>query len=270
MRALASVRSTRIAAVAAALALGAACAASAAQAGVDCHADNMTRVVGGGECLVVATLEAAPGNRTLVVFVHGGRERSRKSMDYMSDVAWRIAGAGVTAAVLMRPGFRDYRGSASTARGKRGARNWFAYDVVAVAEAVASLKDHHGAQRVVLVGHSIGAAIVGVILGRNPGLADAAVLASCPCNMISWKHGIRRLPRKMSPHGVVDAVPVDSVVIALTGNKDRITRPRLARDYVAALAKRGVAATFIELAGADHNLQPLQVRKAVNGLVDRS
>lgn len=269
MRPLALVRSTKIAAVAAVVALGAACAATAPQVGVDCHADNMTRVAGGGECLVVATHGAVASNRTLVVFVHGGRERSGKSMDYMSDLAWRTAGAGVTAAVLMRPGFRDYRGSASTARGYRGAGNWFAYDVVAVAEAVASLKDHHGAERVVLVGHSIGAAIVGVILGRNPELADAAVLAGCPCNMIAWEHGIRTLPRTMSPHGVVDAVPFDSEVIALTGSNDRITRPRLARDYVAALAKRGVPATFVELSGADHSLQSWEVRKAVDRLVDR-
>ena len=130
------------------------------------------------------------------------------------------------------------------------------------------MKDHHAAKRVVLVGHSIGAAIVGVILGRNPGLADAAVLAGCPCNMIAWEHGIRTLPRTMSPHGVVDEVPVNSEVIALTGSKDGVTRSRLARDYVAALAERGVEATFVELAGAGHGLQSWEVRKAVGRLVD--
>ena len=103
MRALASVRTANIAAVAVVVALGAACVATAPRVGADCNADNMTRVAGGGACLVVATHGAVAGNPTLVVFVHGGRERSAKAMDYMSDLAWRTARGGVTAAALIRP-----------------------------------------------------------------------------------------------------------------------------------------------------------------------
>ena len=45
-----------------------------------------------------------------------------------------------------------------------------------VAAAVAALRKHHNASRVVVVGHSGGAANAGVILGRAAPLVDVAVL----------------------------------------------------------------------------------------------
>lgn len=56
-----------------------------------------------------------------------------------------------------------------------------------VAAAVEALRKHHNASRVVLVGHSGGAANAGVILGRAAPLVDVAVLISCPCNIPVWR-----------------------------------------------------------------------------------
>ncbi len=241
----------------------AACATTGRQA-AECRSDYLTSVAGGGECLALQTFGAAPGNSTLVVFIHGGRYKNDRAMDYMAGLARRTAGRGVTAAVPLRPGYRGSTGGASTDTGGRYRSNWLRYDIDAVSDAIARLKAHHGAQRVVLVGHSIGAAIAGVILGRTPGLADAAVLAGCPCDMAAWGHGHSSWP---SPHAVADAVPTDAEVVLLTGAGDAITAPRFARDYAAALAERGVAATFVKIAGAGHGVtNRREVREAVNRL----
>ena len=217
--------------------------------------DNLTRVTGGNECLVIHTFGAAVGNRTLVVFIHGDGSKGGPS-DYLAKAAERVAGDGVTGVVLIRPGYYDSDGAKSTGTSYRRRGDGYRDNIIAaVAGAVAELKSHHSADRVVLVGHSGGAAISGVILGNFPGLANAAVLAACPCNVNKWRSMRGRGPwtRSRSPHRFLDAVPTDIEVVALTGRKDKNTKPVLAREYVAALKERAVTATFVVVANASHN-----------------
>ncbi len=254
MSAFASIR-LPIAVAALAVGLVAACATTTDQ-GEDCLPDNMTGVAGGGECLVVQTFGAAPDNGTLVVFVHGDDNipEGGRPRDYLAGLARRVSGGGVTAAVLIRPGHHDSRGRASTNRGGRYGGDWFRHDTGVVSEAIAGLKAHHGAERVVLIGHSIGAAIGTAILVRTPGLVDSAVLIACLCD---W-----------SPS--VGTVSTDVEVVALTGANDTVTPPRIARIYIAGLERRGVAATFVEVAHADHDLiDHPEVRGAINRLARR-
>ena len=230
-------------------------AAAPAWAG-PCEApDNLTRVTGADECLVIRTFGAAPGNRALVVFIHGDGSKGGPS-DYLAKTASRISGKGVTGVVLIRPGYHNSDGRKSTGRSYRKEGDGYREHVVAsVADAVERLKTHHGVQRAVLAGHSGGAAISGAILGKYPGLAAAAVLAACPCDIGRWRsmRGRRAWRRSLSPHSFIDTVPPGTEVIAVTGSKDRNTKPVLARDYAAALAARGIAAEFAEVPDAGHN-----------------
>lgn len=235
--------------------------------------DNLTRVTGGGDCLVIHTFGAAAGNRTLVIFVHGDGSRGGPS-DYLANAAKRISGGGVTGVVLIRPGYYDSDDVTSTGTSYRREGDGYRDHVIAaVAGAVVQLKAYHDAQRIVLVGHSGGAAISGVILGRYPGLASAAILAACPCNISEWRsmRGRRPWTRSRSPHAFIDTVPTDVEVIALTGSKDTNARSVLARDYVTALTGRGVVATFVEVANAGHNgvVRSAAFRDAVARLAGR-
>jgi len=217
--------------------------------------DNVTRVTGGSECLVIHTFGAAAGNRTLVVFIHGDGTRGGPS-DYLDKSAERVVGGGVTAVALIRPGYYDSHDAISTGTSYRHAGDGYRDGIIAaVAAAIDELKGHHGARRVVLVGHSGGAAISGVILGRYPGLADAAVLAACPCNIGKWRsmRGRGQWVNSLSPHAFVKAMPKKTEVVALTGSRDSNTRPELARDYVSALNRRGITAIFVEVVGAGHS-----------------
>ena len=239
--------------VAAAVSLVAACVTT--DQGKDCVPDNIAGVAGGGECLVLRTFGTAPDNRALIVFVHGDDNipEGGRPRDYLAGLARGVSGDGATAVVLIRPGHHDYRNRASTTRGGRYRSDWFLHDTRAVSDAIARLKEHHGAERVVLVGHSIGGAIGRVILAKNPGLVDSAVLIACLCN---WTPGVA---------GGLSTDLADVKVVALTGANDTVTPPRIARNYIAELAEQGVAATFIEVAGKGHDLvDHPQVREAIN------
>ena len=221
----------------------------------ECAADNRTRVRAGDECLVIAA-HGAPSDRTkLVIFIHGDGSRGGPS-DYLFKTAATYGGPGVVAIGLIRPGYFDADDNRSTGNAYRDGDGYRPDVVATVAAAVTTLKAHYKAARVVLAGHSGGAAISAVIMGKHPGLADAAVLAACPCNVPDWRiqrRGRNNWTESLSPHDFAATVAADAEIVALTGDGDTNTRSGIARGYIDSLRARGIKAEFIELPGVSHN-----------------
>ena len=216
--------------------------------------DNETRVRGEAECLVIRTFRpASPADAPrLVVFIHGDVS-SGGAADYIYDRAQEAVSDGRVVVALLRPGYFDSAGNQSSGDNFGRQDSYTKHNIDAIAAALRALREHHKASHLVLVGHSGGAAISGVILGRHPHLADAAVLAGCPCFVSEWRAGRRRWLQSLSRDEFAKRVPVATRVVALTGDADDNTRPVLARDYVKALAARGVSARFELVAGAGHH-----------------
>ena len=212
-------------------------------------------VFGGGLCLVAATFgaETAGAAPTLAVIVHGDISDGGAAT-YHVEFARALARPGVVAVALIRPGYADAAGRVSEGFTLGRQDNYTPANVAAVAGAIDALKKHYRARRVVYVGHSGGAAIGGVLIGRRPGLIDAAVLVSCPCDIARWlrEHGRPPWTRSLSPDFFIARVPTATEVVAITGTADDNTFPALAEDYVARLARRGIPARFVAVAGAGH------------------
>lgn len=229
--------------------------ATAAEAGCPPRSTPATHVFGGGLCLAANTfgLEQAGPSPTLVVVVHGDISDGGRAT-YHAAFARTLARPGVIAVALMRPGYADAEGRASEGDTLGREDNYTAAVVSAVGAAVDALKKHFRARRVVYVGHSGGAAIGGVLIGRRPGLVDAAVLVSCPCDIVGWRHARRRPPwtRSLSPADYVHRVPPSTTVLAITGETDENTPALIARAYVDSLSRRGIDARFLAVEGAGH------------------
>ena len=234
--------------------------------------DNERRVAGGKECLAIRTFRSAnPGPEpTLVVFIHGDLNDGGTA-DYIYQRAREAVTDGRIVVGLVRPGYADAEGNQSTGDTFGRGDNYTAHNVDAVAAAIKALREYHKASHVVLVGHSGGAAIGGVILGRHPGLVDGAVLAACPCDIAAWRAGRREWRRSLSPDGFVNRVPASTRVVAITGDKDDNTSPILADNYAKKLARRGVPARFVLVAGAGHNdvMRRTELRAALEELVSQ-
>ena len=217
--------------------------------------DNLQWVAGNEECLRIRTLneKLSVSNPVLVIFLHGNVTSGGPASYFFERAIW-FERRDVVPVVLIRPGYYDDQGNRSTGNHFGRADNWTAHNVDAVADAVRNLKQQHRASRVVLVGHSGGAATAGVILGRHPGVADAAVLAACPCNVSAWRlmRG-GRMWTSLSPHSYAERVPKGTEVIALTGSDDSVTVPSLGRNYAMALQSLGVSARFELVPGVSHN-----------------
>ena len=161
---------------------------AASASGAPCIApDNISRVTGGKECLLIKTRrhEERAKASTLFVLLHGNHSSGSPAISQV-PVAEALAGSGDDGAVavaIIRPGYNDAEGNYSSGNAAGRSDNFQTDNIDIVADAISRLKDFHKPQRLVLIGHSGGAAMAGVILGRHPGLADAAVLVGCPCNV---------------------------------------------------------------------------------------
>ena len=219
--------------------------------------DNSTRVVGKEACLVIKTFGAtgAGANPTLVVMLHGDVS-SGGPADYHNGIVEGLVRPGVVGIAMIRPGYPDSTGAESQGEARGRNDNVTPENVEIVADGIAKLRAHHQAREVALIGHSSGANMAGILMGRHIGLAERALLVSCPCDVGRWRSdgGRRSWLYSLSSHDFVDKVPITAKIVAATGTSDSNTREFLAQDYVATLAKRGVAAKYVGLPGASHNI----------------
>ena len=232
------------------------------------------RVFGGGLCLAAITVgaETAGEAPALVVVVHGDISDGGAAT-YHAEFAKGLRRPGAVVVALIRPGYVDAAGRKSEGTTLDRHDNYTSANVAAIAGAVDALKKHYRARRVIYVGHSGGAAIGGVLIGQRPGLVDAAVLVSCPCDIARWLHERGRKPwtRSLSPDFFIPRVPKTTEVVAMTGSADDNTFPALAEDYATRLAARGVPARFVAVEGAGHGFSGVAaaVKQEVEGLIGR-
>lgn len=242
-------------------------AASAGLAHAACPPDSRIAdwVLGAGRCLAASTFgaEQAGDRPVLVVVVHGDISDGGLAT-YHVALARRLARRGVVAVALTRPGYAFEPGRVSQGSTLGRQDNYTAGNIGAVGAAIAELRRHYRARRVVYVGHSGGAAIGGVLIGKSPGLIDVAVLVSCPCDVARWRRERwrDRWRYSESPSHYAARVPRATAVVAITGRRDGNTAQRLAEDYVGRLARRGVPSRFISVAGAGHGLSGLAAATA--------
>ena len=227
-----------------------------------CPADsNITEwVFGGGLCQAAATFgaETAGPSPALVVVVHGDISDGGDAT-YHIAFARTLARPGAIVVALTRPGYADDRGRTSEGHTYGRQDNYTRDNIAAVGGAIAAVKSHYQPRRVIYLGHSGGAAIGGVLIGKSRGLIDAAVLVSCPCDIPRWLRE-RRKPawrNSESPSQYAARVPRGTRVTVIAGQNDTNTFPAQASDYVGALQRRGIDARFVLVESAGHGLSGL-------------
>ena len=213
---------------------------------------HASRDVGEGSTLVVA-LGGDGGGRAPYVF----SRRAAAAID------------NVVVAAVVRPGYTDEVGDRSDGeRGLRVGDNYTAEVVDVIAEVISDLKASFGASRVVVVGHSGGAAITAALLGRHPAAIDGALLVACPCDVAAWRrhmHSVRGDDWWLGPVDAVSPITVAEYVSRsvrvrmIVGSDDQTTPEELTVEYAEALQARtvDVAVTIAPGLGHDILLEPI-------------
>jgi pimeloyl-ACP methyl ester carboxylesterase len=200
----------------------------------------------------------------LVVVLHGDAPFSRPG--YQNTFAATVAAThrDVVAVGLLRPGYTDPQGN--TSEGERGLAtgdNWHATNTDAIARAIGELERRYHARKVVVAGHSGGAAIAANILGRHPALIDAALLVSCPCDVERWRQHMFQLTGNPVFQGEIDTLSsVEQItgmsdrvhVTMMVGSQDTVTPPGLSERYQAVAAQLGKHVRLVQLEGKGHEI----------------
>ena len=221
--------------------------------------DNITYVQGRDHCLAIQTYWAGGTPETLAIYFHGDVPSGRP-VDFVFGIAKAVAVRGANAVVLIRPGFRGAgRRSSGTAT-----HDQFSFmsrgrdEIESIGVAVARLKAHHRAKRLVLMGSSGGALIAGVLLGLRPDLVDAVLLISCPCDVpqLLFEKGRSSSEFTQSPHKWLEKANPKAQIVAISGSADRNTPPHLVEQYIEAAKARGHDAQFLIVPGGGHGGRP--------------
>jgi pimeloyl-ACP methyl ester carboxylesterase len=200
----------------------------------------------------------------LVVVLHGDAPFSRPG--YQNTFAAKVAATNrdVVAVGLLRPGYTDPQGNISDGeRGLTTGDNWNATNTDAIANAIGELKRRYHARKVVVAGHSGGAAIAANILGRHSELIDAALLVSCPCDVEQWRQHMFQCTGKPVCQGKIDTLsPVEQItgmsdqanVTMMVGSQDKVTPPGLSERYQAVAAQLGKQVRLVQLEDKGHEI----------------
>lgn len=204
----------------------------------------------------------------LVVVLHGDSPRKPPSYHYRFAAAIAEQNADVVAVGLLRPGYPDPAGNVSSGiRGVMNGDNYNERNTRSIAAGIVELRSRWNARKVIVVGHSGGAALTANVLGQHPGAIDAAVLVSCPCDVAKWRSHLfdalpaaspRRLTVKrdtgdtLSPIDVVSGIRGGVPVRLIVGAEDDNTIPALSIDYMAAAKALGKDVQLQTLSGVGH------------------
>jgi len=144
---------------------------------------------GHGGCLALVPI-GPPRNppQVLIVALHGDRggELEARHLDGWSRAAAALAGEHRRVLLMIRPGYRSPAGHSSGWANPQD-DDYTAANVARVAGALATLRQDLQPRHLVLIGHSGGAATAALVLGRHPGVVDAALLLGCPCDVPPWR-----------------------------------------------------------------------------------
>ena len=192
------------------------------------------------------------GGKSAFVFLHGDASRGGPAT-YHCALMRQMAQEGVTAIALLRPGNDDGFQIIAGADHERRDQDTKANNDL-VAKSWSAVKNANPGERLVVAGHTDGAAQLGAIIERYPGLVNSAMLQSCPCDIKTWRAKYRPFSRreKQSPIKFAGTIGHGMPVIALTGANDGTMWPGLTEAYVANVKSAGTPARFVKTSGVNH------------------
>lgn len=218
------------------------------------------RTATSGEPYPLAGKQFGNGAERLYVLLHGDISRGGPA-DYLYafglDIVQKDPDATVFA--LLRPGYEDRDGQISTGSNNQRRDHYTATNNDLVAATIRNLSEARPEAEVIALGHSGGAAQLGTINGRYPGLVDTSYLLSCPCDIDKWRasRGRSSWPRSQSPIDHVETIAPGAKVVLVVGGKDKNTTPALSRDYLSALRRAGIDGKLIVVPDAGHGFNKL-------------
>lgn len=202
---------------------------------------------------------------TLVIVLHG--DSPFRTPSYQYAIARIIAkeNSNVVTAGILRPGYTDEEGNTSPGiRGNTTGDNYTQEVMDAINRVTQNLVEKHKPSKILLVGHSGGAAISANLLSRYPKTYNSAVLISCPCDLPPWRKHMKSLQPNsniwdedvdsLSPMEEIGGIDEQAQIVLIHGDKDEVVPMKIARNYNSKLKAEGKRAKLIQLENQPHDI----------------
>lgn len=238
---------------------------SAGLAWADCADDFKKSAKTSDGCFAIDFMQNVdPAGNPLVVFIHGDGGPIRRSTEaYREEYADQFSllrNAGINVVAVLRPGHRLPDWSQTSGYPTTKNDNYTSDIIKGISEVISRFRNNYAPSKIVLLGHSGGAMISGIIAGRHPGAADAAVLVAWGCNTREWRQWrIESKGRRnqwydsLSAHDFLSDIPKGMRIIAITGSEDTNTKPSFAKDCTAQMKALGLNVDMREINGYGHS-----------------
>lgn len=209
-------------------------------------------------CVAIQKFEhvSLDGNtRVLVVFVPGDR-RSSVALPDDHGTAFNLSQRlKVSTIAIEHPAYRSDAASSEVAQYD----GYTPANIAILANALAMLRTLSPGKKILLIGHSGGAAMAALLASRYPSSADAYLLAACPCDVPQWRQSRNASTGKavswahsLSPQDEVQNIRADARIALVVGNRDEDPLAKFSEAYVTRLQRRGVKTRLTYAIGATH------------------
>ena len=236
-----------------------------------------------GGCLALVPVgSTTSSSKTLIVMLHGDSQGllNQRHLESWTALGRRLQAPDRSVLFLIRPGYQSPAGTSSGWANPMD-DDYTTQNMERVAGALRVLRETYKSKKLILVGHSGGAATSSIVLGKYPGLADAALLLGCPCDVPPWRQhrnaqrgrsGASGWPNSLNPLAFIEGIPAGTPVLAVTGAQDDNTLSEFAKRWVDAASTKSVKARFEEISGLNHLtiLQWPDISTRVSQLIDEA
>lgn len=241
--------------------------------------DILNEIFSDNSCTKIRTYRSAgvTDKPVLVVALHGDSPFNNPGYQYRFAELVANKNSNVISVGMLRPGYTDPMGRISDGvKGDAIGDNYDKKRVIQVAKAITELKRLYSPSKIVLAGHSGGAAITANLISLFPLMIDHALIVSCPCDVNSWREDMFALTHKsifkgnietLSPIDLVDQLNEKTTISIFTGKDDKVARPVLSEKYKKAVTKIGSKATFELIEGAHDIFLSTDIINAITEII---
>jgi predicted esterase len=243
--------------------------------------DILNEIFAGNSCTKVRTYRSAnvTNKPLLVVALHGDSPFNNPGYQYRFAKKVAYKNSNVISVGILRPGYTDPLGRTSDGiKGDAIGDNYEEKRVNQIAQAITKLEMLYSPSKVILAGHSGGAAITANLISLFPLLIDHAFIVSCPCDVNAWREDMFSLTNKsifkgkietLSPIDLVEHLNKNSIISLFVGKDDKVARPILSEKYQTAAKKEGSKVTLEIIEGQHDIFLSPDIINAITNIISR-
>ncbi|MEA3498334.1 MAG: alpha/beta fold hydrolase [Campylobacterota bacterium] len=216
-----------------------------------CNDKGEEYIFAGGECIQFYESEGDTEN-SLNIIVHGTWKEGTNTLARYTPFADNLSMAtDITTVAVSLPGYSDSSTNNFKALSHNGTANLAAQKsyIEFLSKLVTKLKDKYDAKEVNYIGHSAGAMMGTTLVGYNPGLISTITSAGGVYDIHKKEKNSDNL---VSLVDYIDNVDRKTKFLLVYGTKDKISEPKITKDFYNIVKEKGFEATLIEVVDAPH------------------